>query len=165
MKSQFDSEVNKVSRAVTIENYAKIAGGIASVGNSIQQLQNIGSIWKNEDLKTGQKVLQTVTNLAISLPMLITGVTKTATALKILALAQYENSTAAAAALTANNAHAMSLGALGVAVDGATVKLQLFNTVVSLNPFAIAAAALGGLTLAYLAHADAVEKARKAKLE
>ena len=165
LRAQFYGNIGKTERALMIEQYAKVAGGIASVGSAIQQVQNIGSIWKNEDLKTGQKVLQTITNLAISLPILVTGVTKAATALKVLALAQYENSAAAAAALTANNAHAVSLGALGIALDGATVKVQLFNTVVSLNPFAIAATALAGLTLAFVAHADAVEKARKAELE
>ena len=84
MKAQFDNEVDKASRAVTIENYAKMAGGIASVGSAIQQMQNLGSIWKNSDLSSGQKLLQTITNLAISLPMLANGFTKATTSLGLM---------------------------------------------------------------------------------
>jgi len=165
MKAQFDSEVDKASRAVTIENYAKMAGGIASVGTAIQQLQNLGSIWKNEDLSTGQKLLQIITNFAISVPILTTGLTKVMTAMKLMEVTTYANSAAAAAAITANGAHAVSLGAVGVAASKAGLQIQFLNTTLSFNPFALmiagataAIAVLGGI-------AQATEEARQAAIK
>ena len=47
--------------------------------NAVQQLtfawqafQNLGSLWANEDLSTGEKVLQTIMNLTMAMPQLIT---------------------------------------------------------------------------------------------
>jgi len=119
LAAQFETSISRVARAATIENFAKMAGGIASVGTSIQQLQNLGSIWKNEDLTTGQRLVQIITNFAISLPMLVTGLTKAMTAMKLMEVTTYKNSAAAAAAITANGAHAVSLGAVGVAASKA----------------------------------------------
>ena len=62
-----------MSRAVDINKVAKVAGGLSQIGNSIRQIQNLGSIWAKSDLTTGQRLLQTVTNLGTSLPMLING--------------------------------------------------------------------------------------------
>ena len=129
LAAQFETSISRIARAATIENFAKMAGGIASVGTSIQQLQNLGSIWKNEDLPTGQKILQTITNMAISLPMLVTGFTKAATAMELMKVATYEDAAAATAAMTAEGAHAISLGAVGVAATSAGIQVQFLNTV------------------------------------
>jgi hypothetical protein len=63
------------------------ASGISRVAMGIQQVQNLGSIWKNSDLSGGQKLLQTITNLSFSLPMLVTG-------LKTLGVFTVKNATA-----------------------------------------------------------------------
>ena len=165
MKAQFDSEVDKASRAVTIENYAKMAGGIASVGAAIQQLQNLGSIWKNEDLTTGQKLLQTITNLAISLPMLVTGFTKAATAMKLLKVATYDDVAAAAAATGANTAHAVSIGLVETASGAAAIQVQILNTVLEMNPFIAVAAAVIALVTALGALVNAADEANKKLIE
>lgn len=165
MATAWQSSIDKIARAATIENFAKMAGGIASVGAAIQQVQNLGSIWKNEDLTTGQKLLQAITNLAISVPMLVSGFTKAATALKLMEVATYKDATAAAAAITANGAHAVSLGALGVAAEGATIKIQLLNTVIELNPFVAVAAAVIAFATALGIAAEKAEQARKASLD
>lgn len=53
--------------------------GILNTLNAVQQLtfawqafQNLGSLWANEDLSTGEKVLQTIMNLTMAMPQLIT---------------------------------------------------------------------------------------------
>ena len=165
MKAQFDSEVDKASRAVTIENYAKMAGGIASVGASIQQLQNLGSIWKNEDLTIGQKLLQTITNLAISLPMLATGFTKATTALGLMKTMTTAEAVAAGISTSAEAAHAVSIGLVGTASGAAAIKVQLLNTTLMLNPFVAVAAGVLALVTALGALANASEEARKAAIE
>ena len=165
MKAQFDSEVDKASRAVTIENFAKMAGGIASVGAAIQQLQNIGSIWENKDLTTGQRLLQIITNLAISLPMLTTGLTKAMTAMKLMEVTTYKNSAAAADAITANGAHAVSLGAVGVAASKAGLQIQFLNTTLSFNPFALLIAGAVAAVTAIGAFINASDEANKKLIE
>jgi hypothetical protein len=87
LEQQIDKFVTgqeRMQRAAKIENWARAAGGIAQIGSAIQQVQNLGSIWANSDLSTGQKLLQTITNLSISLPMLVTGFTKATTALGLM---------------------------------------------------------------------------------
>ena len=168
MKAQFDSEVDKASRAVTIENYAKMAGGIASVGTAIQQLTNIGAIyeqWQNKQISSGKALLQTITNLAISLPILAAGLTKAMTAMKLMEVATYKNSAAAAAAITANGAHAVSLGAVGVAASKAGLQIQFLNTTLSFNPFALLIAGAVAAVTAIGAFIKAADEANKKLIE
>lgn len=165
MKAQFDSEVDKASRAVTIENYAKMAGGIASVGASIQQLQNLGSIWKNEDLTTGQKLLQTITNLAISLPMLVTGFTKATTALGLMKTMTTAEAVTAGISTSAQAAHAVSIGLVEAASGAAAIKVQLLNTTLMINPFVAVAAAVMGLVTALGLLKNKQEQVRRVAIE
>lgn len=165
MAAQFETSISRISRAATIENFAKMAGGIASVGTAIQQLQNLGSIWKNEDLPTGQKLLQIITNFAISLPMLTTGLTKAMTAMKLMEVTTYENSAAAAAAITANGAHAVSLGAVGVAASKAGLQIQFFNKTLSFNKFALLIAGAVAAVAAIGAFIKAADEANKKLIE
>lgn len=165
MKAQFDDKIDKTSRAVTIENFAKMAGSIASVGTAIQQLQNLGSIWENKDLTTGQRLLQIITNLAISLPMLTTGLTKAMTAMKLMEVTTYKNSAAAAAAITENSAHAVSLGAVGVAASKAGLQIQFLRTTLSFNPFTLLIAGAVAAVAAIGAFINASDEANKKLIE
>lgn len=165
LAAQFETSISRVARAATIENFAKMAGGIASVGTSIQQLQNLGSIWKNEDLTTGQRLVQIITNFAISLPMLVTGLKKAMTAMKLMEVTTYKNSAAAAAAITENGAHAVSLGAVGVAASKAGLQIQFLNTTLSFNPFALLIAGAVAAVTAIGAFINASDEANKKLIE
>lgn len=165
LAAQFETSISRISRAATIENFAKMAGGIASVGTAIQQLQNLGSIWENKDLTTGQRLLQIITNLAISLPMLTTGLTKAMTAMKLMEVTTYANSAAAAAAITENGAHAVSLGAVGVAASKAGLQIQFLNTTLSFNPFALLIAGAVAAVAAIGAFINASDEANKKLIE
>ena len=50
-----------------------VTRGLTSVAFGIQSIQNLGSIWKNEDSSIGTKILSTITSLGMSLPMMISG--------------------------------------------------------------------------------------------
>ena len=165
MAAQFETSISRISRAATIENFAKMAGSIVSVGTAIQQLQNLGSIWENKDLTTGQKLLQIITNLAISLPMLTTGLTKAMTAMKLMEVTTYKNSAAAADAITANGAHAVSLGAVGVAASKAGLQIQFLNTTLSFNPFTLLIAGAVAAVTAIGAFIKAADEANKKAIE
>jgi len=136
-------------RTITVQNVVELAGGIARLGSAIQQIQNLGSIWKNEDLSIGQKLLQTITNLAISLPMLATGFTTTATSLGLMTIASTAEEAAQIGATIASSSHAISLGALSIAATNAGIQIQFLNTALTLNPAVLAAAAIIGLIAAY----------------
>lgn len=165
MAAQFETSISRISRAATIENFAKMAGGIASVGTSIQQLQNLGSIWKNEDLSTGQKLLQTITNLAISLPMLATGFTKATTALGLMKTMTTAEAVAAGISTSAEAAHAVSIGLVETASGAAAIKVQLLNTTLMLNPFVAVAAGVIALVTAIGSLIKAADEANKKLIE
>ncbi len=95
LTGDFNTGLNNMAQAATIENFAKLAGGISQVGMSIQTIQNLGSIWKNSDLEEGQKWLQTITNLSFTLPMLGSGLASMAKATGLVTI--YTKAEAAAA--------------------------------------------------------------------
>ena len=165
MVAQFVTGQERMQRAANIENYAKMAGGIAQVGSAIMQVQNLGSIWKNEDLTTGEKLLQTITNLAISLPMLTTGFTKATTALGLMKTMTTAEAVAAGISTSAEAAHAASIGLVETASGAAAIKVQLLNTTLMVNPYVAVAAGVLALVTALSALANVSEEARKAAIE
>ena len=165
MVAQFVTGQERMQRAANIENYAKMAGGIAQVGSAIMQVQNLGSIWKNEDLTTGEKLLQTITNLAISLPMLATGFTKATTALGLMKTMTTAEAVAAGISTSAQAAHAVSIGLVESASGAAAIKVQLLNTTLMLNPFVAVAAGVIALVTALGSLIKASDEANKAQQE
>jgi len=43
-----------------------------AISSALNALKNIGNIWNNEDLSTGEKLLQTLTSMGMLLPALNT---------------------------------------------------------------------------------------------
>jgi hypothetical protein len=85
-----------------LQDITKTITGINTMATAVQQFQNLGSIWKNEDLSKGQKVLQTITNLSFSLPMFAKGLTAAGQAMGLLQVATGKQAAAAALAEVAN---------------------------------------------------------------
>ena len=52
------------------EALTKIGSSLMQVSMAINGLKNIGNIWSNEDLSTGEKLLQTMTSLSMILPVI-----------------------------------------------------------------------------------------------
>ena len=165
MVNDFVTGQERMQRAANIENYTKMAGGIAQVGSAIMQVQNLGSVWKNEDLTTGEKLLQTITNLAISLPMLATGFTKATTALGLMKTMTTAEAVAAGISTSAEAAHAVSIGLVETASGAAAIKVQLLNTILMLNPFVAVAAGVIALVTAIGSLINASDEANKKLIE
>ena len=165
MVTQFVTGQERMQRAANIENYAKMAGGIAQVGSAIQQVQNLGSIWANSDLSTGQKLLQTITNLAISLPMLATGFTKATTALGLMEIVQNKEAIAAIKATTAEITHAGAISLVETSSGKAAIKVQLLNKTLMLNPYVAATVLIMALVTALGALANAFDKANEKAIQ
>lgn len=82
LKDTNDKLVNSFKVEEVVSSFVNLAGSVRSVGEGITQLQRLGSIWSNDDLTTGEKVLQTVSSLSIALPMLVSGISGVGSALK-----------------------------------------------------------------------------------
>lgn len=67
--------VNDFSDSLTtkqvVAGIANLAGSMGQLIASFQSFKSLGSIWGNADLSEGEKFLQTVENLAFTLPMLV----------------------------------------------------------------------------------------------
>lgn len=85
----YKEAINKLTSAIQnaqgpAQSWAEIVVGVsrqlASLGMMMQSIQNLGSIWKNEDLTAGEKIVQTLTSLGMLIPTvtsLISAATKT----------------------------------------------------------------------------------------
>ena len=60
-------------RQEDINNIVTASGAVGQLAFSWQSFQSLGSLWVNADLDTGEKLAQTVMNLLVNLPMLVSG--------------------------------------------------------------------------------------------
>lgn len=67
---QFKTQLDLSSR---IQNLTRGLSGLASVASGFTTLANLGDIWNDDDLSTGEKMLQIITNVGFALPMVISG--------------------------------------------------------------------------------------------
>ena len=137
VEDEYDHLRTKAEKSISMQQFTSIASGIAQVGSSIRQIQNLGSIWKNTDLSLNDKILQTVTNLAISLPMLVTGFMKVSKAMDLVSISTE-------------------------AVQG---KIRLLGTSLQVNPWFLVATAILGVVTALGTYVEAVNKAREARIK
>lgn len=60
MNKNWDDFVNKIDIQSMSQYFVNITGNIMSIASAMNSFGNIPSIWKNEDLSTGEKILQTI---------------------------------------------------------------------------------------------------------
>lgn len=63
--------IKKTKTEKLVKDVTNLAGSFMSLGFTIQAIQGLGSIWKDEDLSMGEKWIQTLTQLSFVLPGLI----------------------------------------------------------------------------------------------
>lgn len=56
------------------QSIVKIIGGFTQLISVINTFKNIGNIWNNEDISTGEKILQTIMAVGTALPMVVYGI-------------------------------------------------------------------------------------------
>ena len=76
----FQKQIEQLS---TIKSFTQLISGLGQFAAGLKGIINLTKVWKNENLSTGEKILQTITNLTMSLPMLINGLNKANEGFKI----------------------------------------------------------------------------------
>ena len=82
-ETKFFENVDMTSR---IQNIVQMTAAVGQLASGIQTLINLGSIWSNEDLTVGEKILQIIMALGTAIPLIITGFTTMKTSLVGLAV-------------------------------------------------------------------------------
>ena len=161
----FETLKNNAQRTATIETFTKAAGSVATLGRAIQQVQNLGSIWKNTDLSTGEKLLQTIINLTTTISMAVPAITNLNKFFKLLTASKAEDAAASAADAAANAIETGAITATGAAAAKATVLLNGLKAALLDNPITAAIVAFTVLVGVLGAVAKAAEEARKAQIQ
>ncbi len=65
--------IEQLTQQDIITKITGIVAGLGSLAFAIQTVQNLGSIWSNDDLTIGDKILETIMNVSMALPMLVSG--------------------------------------------------------------------------------------------
>lgn len=65
-----NENINAYTKIGDIKTFVNLASGIGQLASALNSLKNIGNIWNNEDLTTGEKILQIITALGTGLAML-----------------------------------------------------------------------------------------------
>ena len=87
-ESEADRFINnlkaKFKNPATFSAIVQLTGSISQITMAIQNLKNIGNIWSNSDISTGEKMAQTFSSIAMVIPMVIMGINGIKTAIKNL---------------------------------------------------------------------------------
>jgi len=100
------------------QGYVNLASGMMQVVQATTQLQNLGSIWTNDDISSAEKFTQTITGLGMSIPMVINGISLFKNALVDLKLASEGTVAAMGPWIIGITAAAAAIGLVVNAING-----------------------------------------------
>lgn len=72
-ENAYKSFIQATKTKAMVNNIMGVVNGISQMASAISTLKNLGSIFKNEDMTNGEKLLAVIQNLTMSVPMLISG--------------------------------------------------------------------------------------------
>lgn len=142
-----------------LNNVIELTSAVGDLAFAWTSFQELGSLWANEDLSLGEKVLQTITNMAFVIPQLIT-------AMKAFNLTKIENQVAETAIGLLDAAQGAGKLAKGADIAG-TAMAKFSDILTLLIPHGKAIkVVLGGLAaaLAFVGFTSEQEKVRVASL-
>lgn len=127
-KNAADLQTKQIQRQVQIQDIINVSGAVAELIFAWQTFQSLGSLWANSDLEIGDKLVQTIGNLAFTLPAIFSGVKELSQGLTALSPAAqaFQKSLKAATDLgysaigSISDAAIVASASLGGATAGAT---------------------------------------------
>lgn len=155
------------------------ANQLMQLGMALQAVQNLATIWDNEDLNTGEKVIQTLTSLGMILPTIVSLLklaTQGQTSYNAVTIAGVAATTAEKAAMDAKilsaNAQTASVDAHTKAkivetktINGNTTAIIANTKALWANPIFWIVASIVAVAAAYTAYTSAVEENTKKQIE
>ena len=173
-----------VQRGIDIANIANVAGAVGQLIFTWQSFQSLGSLWANSDIELGDKILQTIMNLATTVPMALsafsdfknilsdmeTQAKKATVATETLEVAQAGASATATKAATTSKATSVAVAGIGTASTKAATGMGVLSKAVTAlgGHFGVAitlitaALSIGGAVFSHLG-AQAEESAENIK--
>lgn len=70
LANSWNNFIKQIDLRAKIQQSVQLVSSFGQLASAFNTIRQIGSIWSNEDLSTGEKLLQTVTNLGFAIPML-----------------------------------------------------------------------------------------------
>ena len=144
-----DQTMKTLTTEQQVQNLTNMAVAVGNLAFAWQSFQSLGSIWDNDDLEIGEKILDTIINLSMTLPMIASGIKDLETGFQTLGemILEYGKKRLAAKAATeaaavAEGASAAASTAGAAALTGEAVAAET-ATVASKGFFATLAAGLG----------------------
>lgn len=74
LTNSWNNFINQIDLRAKIQQSVQLVSSFGQLASAFNTIRRIGSIWSNEDLTTGEKILQTVTNLGFAIPMLVNSI-------------------------------------------------------------------------------------------
>lgn len=156
-----EETLNSITSEQRIQNLTNMAMAVGNLAYAIESLKSLGSIWDNDDLEIGEKILQTIVTVGMAIGPLTFGIKDLGTGFQTLgqmvldygkkrlaAKAATEAATAAeGAAAAASTAGAAALTGEAVAAETATVATKGFfaTLLAGLGPILAVVAAVAGI--------------------
>ena len=155
-QQNYDELKKRADLAYQTKNVLNFVRGLGQLASAFNNVINLVKIWNNENLTTGQKILQTFTNLTMTIPMLVSGLSSIVT---ITASEAAQDAIAAGA----KTSHAVAQHGLNVALSEGTVAALGFMGAILpyVAIFAGISLAVYGLVKAWNKEADAAQHATK----
>lgn len=80
-KKQGEAYADRLKKQVNTQNIIEVTAAIGQLAFAWQSFQSLGSLWKDDDIATGDKITQTLMALSMALPTAYQGVKQLVTAL------------------------------------------------------------------------------------
>jgi len=154
------------------QQFTTITTSLMSLTRAAQNFKNIGSIWNNDDLTLGEKLLQTFTNLGTTALMVVPAYKKLnevyqahLKAKGTLITVNKGEVAAEGAAAAASGVNAASKEVETGATEGATAATDAFNKTLLASPITWVVAGIMAVVAALSALVGAYDKANEASIE
>lgn len=176
-----EETLNSITSEQRIQNLTNMAMAVGNLAYAIESLKSLGSIWDNDDLEIGEKILQTIVTVGMAIGPLTFGIKDLGTGFQTLgqmvldygkkrlaAKAATEAATVAeGAAAAASTAGAAALTGEAIAADTATVATKGFfaTLLAGLGPILAIVAAVAGIGIVIKLIIDKYNEAANAAKE
>lgn len=170
-KAMIDSTLNQQR----INNIVNMAGAVGQLMFTWQSFQSLGSIWSQDDITTGEKLQQTILNMSMTAPMLISSLSEVN---KVLGGSGFKQgitnvmqlATVQMQAKGAADAQRISQTALAVALESGTITTTKFSVALkglltSMPVLLGITVAIGALSAAWGNYEQSIKQAKEEEIE